>query len=253
MDLIAAEDTRHSRHLLQAHRIDVPLFAVHEHNEVGAASRLLDKLHAGDKIALVTDAGTPCISDPGARVVAAVQAAGLPVIPVPGANAAITALSVSGLELNHFHFYGFLPPKAAARRHAITSLKPIPAALVFYEAPHRVQETVADLAHVLEPEREIVFARELTKLFETITRMPLASAAEWLAADANRCRGEFVLVVSAPPERQGLDPEAERVLRCLLDDGLPVKQAAKLAATISGASKNELYQQALTWQKQASA
>lgn len=245
VDLIAAEDTRHSRHLFQAHGMSGKWLAVHEHNEAGAVPRILAHLRAGEKVALVTDAGTPCISDPGSRVVAAVQAAGLPVVPVPGPNAAVTALSVSGLDLDHFFFYGFLPPKSAARRQAIESLKSLPATLVFYEAPHRVAETVADLAAVLEPTREIVFARELTKLFETITRLPLAQASDWLAVDANRCRGEFVLVVSAAPPAEGLAPEAERVLKLLLEDGLPVKQAAKLGAAITGAAKNALYQRAL--------
>ncbi|MDD5296666.1 MAG: 16S rRNA (cytidine(1402)-2'-O)-methyltransferase [Rhodocyclaceae bacterium] len=244
-DLIAAEDTRHSRHLLQAHGIGTKLLAVHEHNEAGAAPRILERLRAGEKVALITDAGTPCISDPGSRLVAAVQGAGFPVIPLPGPNAAIAALSASGLDVPHFLFHGFLPTKPTARRHAIEGLKAVRAVLVFYEAPHRVIETVADLAAVLEPEREIVLARELTKLFETIARMPLSEALAWINADANRSRGEFVLIVSAPPAAEGLDPEAERVLKLLLEEGLPVKQAVKLATGITGAAKNALYQRAL--------
>jgi len=244
-DLIAAEDTRHSRHLLQAHGINTKLMAVHEHNEAGAAPRILERLSAGEKVALITDAGTPCISDPGSRLVAAVQAAGFPVVPLPGPSAAITALSASGLDAAHFLFYGFLPVKSAARRSAIEALKGIPAALVFYEAPHRIMETVNDLAAVLEPNRELVFARELTKLFETISRMPLSEASAWLAADANRCRGEFVLIVSAPTAAEGLPPEAERVLKLLLDEDLPLKQAVKLATDITGSAKNALYQRAL--------
>jgi 16S rRNA (cytidine1402-2'-O)-methyltransferase len=244
-NLIAAEDTRHSRHLLQAHGIATKLLAVHEHNEAGAAPRILERLAAGEKVALITDAGTPCISDPGSRLVAAVQAAGFPVIPLPGPNAAIAALSASGLDVPHFYFHGFLPPKPAARRHAIEALKAMPAVLVFYEAPHRVEETVADLAALLEPSRELVLARELTKLFETIVRMPLSEAPAWIKADPNRSRGEFVLIVSAPPAAEGLPAEAERVLKLLLNEGLPVKQAVKLATDITGAAKNALYQRAL--------
>ena len=251
--LIAAEDTRHSRHLLDAHGIATRMLAVHEHNEAGAAPRILERLAQGEKVALITDAGTPCISDPGARLVAAVQAAGFAVVPLPGPNAAIAALSASGLEAPHFLFHGFLPTKSAARRGTIESLRGTPAALVFYEAPHRIVETVADLADLLEPEREIVLAKELTKLFETIVRMPLAAAPAWLAADANRCRGEFVVIVSAPPPAEGLSPDAERVLKLLLAEGLSVKQAAKLAAAITGTAKNALYQRALEWAKAGAA
>jgi 16S rRNA (cytidine1402-2'-O)-methyltransferase len=250
-NLIAAEDTRHSRHLLEAHGITTQLLAVHEHNEAGAAPRILERLAAGEKVALITDAGTPCISDPGSRLVAAVQAAGFPVVPLPGPNAAIAALSASGLDVPHFYFHGFLPPKPAARRSAIEALKAMPAVLVFYEAPHRVEETVADLAALLEPSRELVLARELTKLFETIARMPLSEAPAWIKADPNRSRGEFVLIVSAPPAAEGLPAQAERVLKLLLADGLPVKQAVKLATDISGAAKNALYQRALELAKGA--
>lgn len=245
VDLIAAEDTRHSQRLLQQHGISVKMVPVHEHNEASAAEKIIARLKAGGKVALVSDAGTPCISDPGARLVAAVQAAGFRVVPLPGPNAAVTALSASGLDAPHFLFHGFLPPKPGARRKAIEGLKSVPAALVFYEAPHRIAETVADLEELLEPGRELVFARELTKMFETITRIPLKGASAWLAEDPNRSRGEFVLIVSAPPAAEGLDPEAERVLKLLLDDGLPVKQAVKLATDITGLPKNALYQRAL--------
>ena len=250
VDLIAAEDTRHSQRLLQQHGINVKMVPVHEHNEASAAGPILARLRAGGKVALVSDAGTPCISDPGARLVAAVQAAGFPVVPLPGPNAAITALCASGLDAPHFLFHGFLPPKPGARRKAIESLKAIPATLVFYEAPHRVVETVADLAELLEPERELVLARELTKMFESIVRLPLAEAPAWLAGDPNRCRGEFVLLVSAPPAPEGLDAGAERVLKLLLAEGLPVKQAVKLATDITGVAKNTLYQRALELKQQ---
>lgn len=244
VDAVACEDTRHARRFLDHYGIRAAAFALHEHNEQEAAGKLLDMLGQGKAVALISDAGTPAISDPGAKAVAAVQAAGYPVVPLPGPNAAATALSASGLTDERFLFVGFLPPKAQARRAQIEALKDVAAALVFYEAPHRIDETIADLAAVLEPERELVVARELTKLFEQIARMPLSEGPAWLAADANRQRGEFVLIVSAPPPRQGMDAQAERVLRILLAE-LPTKQAAKLAAEITGASKNELYQLAL--------
>lgn len=240
---IACEDTRHARRLLDHHAIRTPLLALHEHNERQAAQRLIALLEEGKSVALISDAGTPAISDPGTRAVAAVRQAGFRVSPIPGPNAAIAALSASGFE-GPFHFAGFLPPKVSARRTALAALKALPATLVFYEAPHRIEATVADLASMLEAEREIVIARELTKLFEQIERMPLPAAPAWLEADENHRRGEFVLVVSAPPPCQGLDAESERILRALLAE-LPVKQAAKLAAEITGQPKNDLYARAL--------
>lgn len=243
-DGIACEDTRHARHLLEHHGIRAATFALHQHNENAAAEKLLALLGEGRRIALITDAGTPGISDPGAKAVAAVRAAGFPVIPLPGANAAVTALSAAGLADGRFLFVGFLPAKVGARATAIESLAAIEATLVFYEAPHRVVDTVADLAVRLDPRREIVIARELTKRFEQIVRLPLAEAVAWLAADADRQRGEFVLIVTPPPAREGLDGEAERVLALLLAE-LPVKQAAQLAAAITGQAKNALYARAL--------
>ncbi|HEX5392783.1 MAG TPA: 16S rRNA (cytidine(1402)-2'-O)-methyltransferase [Rhodocyclaceae bacterium] len=244
VDAVACEDTRHARRFLDHHGIRAQAFALHEHNEQEASGKLLDLLGQGKSVALISDAGTPAISDPGAKAVAAVQAAGFSVVPLPGPNAAATALSASGITDDRFLFVGFLSPKTQARRAQIEAVKGVEAALVFYEAPHRITETVADLAALLEPERELVVARELTKLFEQIVRMPIADAPAWLAADANRQRGEFVLIVSAPPPRQGMDAEAERVLKILLAE-LPTKQAAKLAAEITGAAKNDLYQLAL--------
>ncbi len=243
-DVIACEDTRHTRQLCERHGVRATLLAVHQHNENQAAEKIVALLREGKRVALVSDAGTPGISDPGARAVAAVRAAGFRAVPLPGPSAAIAALSVAGLPDARFMFAGFLPTKAAARRAEIEKLSSIPAALVFYEAPHRIEETVADLAAVLEPQRTLVVAREITKLFEEIEAMPLSAGPAWLAADANRRRGEFVLVVSGPPPRTGLDREAERVLATLLAE-LPVKQAAKLAAAITGAPKNELYARAL--------
>lgn len=245
-DAIACEDTRHTRRLLDHHDIQVPAFALHEHNEAGAAQKLIGLLAAGKAVALVSDAGTPGISDPGARAVAAVRSAGYPVIPLPGANAAITALSAAGMDDAQFLFVGFLPAKAMARRQQIERLKAIPALLVFYEAPHRIVETIADLAELLEPQRTLVVARELTKLFEQIASMALADAPAWLAEDPNRQRGEFVLLVSAAPPAQELPGEALRTLKLLLAE-LPLKQAVKLAAEISAQPKNALYQLALAW------
>lgn len=243
-DVIAAEDTRHTRRLLDHHGIQTPLIAAHEHNEREAGSRIVEYIAAGKRVALVSDAGTPAISDPGARIVRAVSEAGLRVVPVPGPSALAAALSASGLVDERVLFYGFLPPKGGARREAIAALKPMSAALVFYEAPHRVIETVTDLAQLLEASREIVVARELTKLFEQIVRLPLSDAPAWFAQDSNHARGEFVLMVSAPPPTEALSPAAERALAALLEE-LPLKQAVKLAAEISGEARNRLYERAL--------
>lgn len=241
---VAAEDTRHSQPLLRHFGSGARLLPAHQHNEEQAAQGVIDKLAAGEAVALVSDAGTPAVSDPGARIVARVREAGFKVVPLPGACAAVTALSASGLMAPHFLFYGFLPAKAGQRQKELEALAALPYTLVFYEAPHRVLESVEALAAAFGPERTIVFARELTKLFETIHACPLGEALEWLKADANRQRGEFVLLVEGAPEDAD-DGAGERVLKLLLTEGLPVKQCAKLAAEITGASKNELYQKAL--------
>lgn len=241
---VAAEDTRHSQPLLRHFGSGARLLPAHQHNEEQAAQGVIDKLAAGEAVALISDAGTPAVSDPGARIVARVREAGFKVVPLPGACAAVTALSASGLMAPHFLFYGFLPAKAGQRQKELEALAALPYTLVFYEAPHRVLESVEALAAAFGPERTIVFARELTKLFETIHACPLGEALEWLKADTNRQRGEFVLLVEAAPEDAD-DGAGERVLKLLLAEGLPVKQCAKLAAEITGASKNELYQKAL--------
>ena len=240
---VAAEDTRHSGPLLKQLGAVARTIPAHQHNEHEAAAKIVEKLQAGEAVALISDAGTPGISDPGARIVAAVRAAGCKVIPLPGPCAATTALSGSGLLDEHFLFYGFLPSKGGQRRQILDDLREYPCALVFYEAPHRVLETVADLASVLG-ERTLVIGRELTKLFESIHSCPLGEALEWLKGDPNRQRGEFVLMVSGAPA-DAEDGEGERVLKLLLADGLPVKQAAKLASVITGAAKNALYERAL--------
>ena len=244
VDVVAAEDTRHTAQLLSAHGINARLMAAHEHNEARAAAQIVDRLVAGEQVAFVSDAGTPGISDPGARLVAQVRAAGHPVVPVPGPSAMAAAMSVAGFADTAFHFVGFLPPKRGARQSRLQALAAAPEALVFYEAPHRVQESIDDMAAVLGAARELVIARELTKRFEQIVRLPLGEAGAWLRADDNHLRGEFVLVVAGAPPPEGLDPAAERVLALLLDE-LPVKSAARLAAAICGAPRNALYARAL--------
>jgi len=240
---VAAEDTRHSAPLLKHLGSSARTLPAHQHNEHEAAARIIEKLRAGESVALISDAGTPGISDPGARVVATVREAGCKVVPLPGACAVTTALSAAGLLDEHFLFYGFLPTKGGQRRQALESLRDTQAALVFYEAPHRVLETVADMAEVFG-ERTLVIARELTKLFETVHSLPLAEALAWLKEDSNRQRGEFVLIVSGAPDEAD-SGEGERVLKLLLAEGLPTKQAAKLASAITGSPKNALYDLAL--------
>jgi 16S rRNA (cytidine1402-2'-O)-methyltransferase len=246
VDLIAAEDTRHSGGLLAHYAIQKKLLAVHEHNEHRSAEILLERLQAGQSVALITDAGTPGISDPGAVVVDILREAGVTVVPVPGASAVIAALSASGITENGFRFVGFLPASGSQRKKQLQALEHEPTTLVFYEAPHRVLESVQDMAAVLGPLRRITIARELTKTFESFHRCPLGEAHDWLLVDANRQRGEFVLLVeAAPPAEDDADTrEAERILRLLLAD-LPLKQAVKLAVDITGGKKNALYQLAL--------
>ena len=245
-DVVAAEDTRNTAHLLTHHGISAnKLTAAHQHNERGAAEKIIALLQAGQSVAFVTDAGTPAVSDPGALLVQAVRAAGLRVIPIPGASAAIAALSAAGLSESCFLFYGFLPNKSAARRTVLQSLIGHPYTLVFYEAPHRIVECVADLCAVLGGERQIVLAREITKLFETIHTCTLHDAEAWLQSDSNQQRGEFVVLVSGAVLQTGLSVEALNTLSLLLEE-LPLKQAVQLAAKISGAHRNELYQHALT-------
>ncbi|MFT4173577.1 MAG: 16S rRNA (cytidine(1402)-2'-O)-methyltransferase [Rhodocyclaceae bacterium] len=240
VDVVAAEDTRHSQRLLDAHGMRPHLLALHEHNEQEGATRVIDLLAQGRHVALITDAGTPAISDPGARLVARVREAGHPVVPIPGPCAAVAAMSVAGLTDAHFHFVGFLPPKSAARRGALEELRAIDAALLVYEAPHRIVECVDDLLAVFGGERHLVVCRELTKMFEQIAAMPLADAPAWFAGDAHRQKGEFVLVIGGAPAPTGVPAAAQRVLRLLVED-LPLKRAARLAAELTGVPKNDLY------------
>lgn len=246
VDAIAAEDTRHTSGLLSHFGISKKLIAVHEHNEHQSAEKLLIQLKAGENIALVTDAGTPGISDPGAVVVDLVRKAGIKVVPIPGVSAVIAALSASGITQNGFLFYGFLPASGASRRKALESLKAQTVTLVFYEAPHRIIASIHDMATVLGAERRVTFARELTKTFETIYSCRLADAGHWLEADSNQQRGEFVLLVEAEvlKDVEEISEESVRVLKLLLAD-LPLKQAVKLAAEITQEKKNDLYEFAL--------
>ncbi len=247
VDAIAAEDTRHTSGLLSHFGISKKLIAVHEHNEHQSAEKLLAQLRAGENIALVTDAGTPGISDPGAVVVDFVRKAGVKVVPIPGVSAVIAALCASGITQNGFLFYGFLPASGAARRKALEVLKTQAITLVFYEAPHRIVESLADMATVLGAERRVTFARELTKTFETIYSCDLGDAVTWLQADTNQQRGEFVLLVEAAVVKvaEEFSEEAVRILKLLLAD-LPLKQAVKLTAEITNEKKNNLYEFALT-------
>lgn len=249
---IAAEDTRVTRRLLDHHGIATRLIAVHEHNEEQAAGKVLEILAGGGSVALVSDAGTPAISDPGARLVMLARAAGHGVSPIPGANAAAAAVSVSGFLSPHFLFYGFLPSGARMRRAELQPLAELPYLLVFHEAPHRVMDSVADLAAILGSARRVLIARELTKLFEETHVCALGDAQAWLAADGHRAQGEFVLVVegaAATPAMAADAADAEKTLKVLLGE-LPLKQAVALAVKITGGSRNALYERALVMKRE---
>jgi len=246
VDLVAAEDTRHSGTLLAHFGIKTRLISLHDHNEAARAAELIPRLQAGESVALISDAGTPLISDPGFDLVRAARQAGIQVSPIPGASALVAALSVSGLPTDRFVFEGFLPAKSAARRERLETLAAEPRTLVFYESVHRLQESLEDMAAVLGAHRNAVLARELTKLHEGVREAPLQALAGWAATDPAAGKGEVVLMVAgaAATERPPLGAEAERVLKALLTE-LPVKQAAALAAAITGLKKNELYERAL--------
>lgn len=252
VDAIAAEDTRHTSGLLSHFGISKKLIAVHEHNEQQSAEKLVLALKNGENIALVTDAGTPAVSDPGAIVVKIAREAGIKVVPIAGVSAVIAALSASGITQNGFYFHGFLPASGAARRKTLENLKAQTVTLVFYEAPHRIVECVEDIAKVLGEDRKMTFCRELTKTFETIYTCSASLASAWLQADVNQQRGEFVLLIEAAPvvETQEISEEAQRVLKCLLAE-LPLKQAVALATEITNLKKNDLYEFALKLKQEA--
>jgi 16S rRNA (cytidine1402-2'-O)-methyltransferase len=249
--LIAAEDTRHSLRLMQHFGIATPLAACHEHNEREEGSRFITRLLAGDDVALISDAGTPLISDPGYHLVRQARAAGIQVVPVPGACALIAALSAAGLPSDRFIFEGFLPAKSVGRRSRLELLKEEPRTLIFYEAPHRILECLQDLEDIFGAERPAVLGRELTKTFETLKGLPLGDLRAFVEADSNQQRGECVVLVAGWSEPEGEDvigAEARRVLDLLLQE-MPLKRAAAVAAEITGVRKNLLYQVALDKQK----
>ncbi|MEH6492110.1 16S rRNA (cytidine(1402)-2'-O)-methyltransferase [Halopseudomonas sp.] len=244
--LIAAEDTRHSARLMQHFGIATPMTACHDHNERDKGERLVARLLAGDDLALISDAGTPLISDPGYHLVRQAREAGVRVSPLPGACALIAALSAAGLPSDRFAFEGFLPAKSHGRRQRLQDLAAEQRTWMVYEAPHRLLECLDDMREILGGERRVVLARELTKTFETLRSAPLAELADWVRGDSDQQRGECVLVVegASAPAVDAVSAEAERVLDALLQE-LPVKQAARLAAQITGERKNQLYQLAL--------
>ena len=249
--LIAAEDTRHSARLMQHFGIGTPLAACHEHNERDEGNRFIERLLAGDDVALISDAGTPLISDPGYHLVRQARATGVRVVPVPGACALIAALSAAGLPSDRFVFEGFLPAKTVGRRARLELVREEPRTLIFYEAPHRILECLQDMREVFGGDRQALLARELTKTFETLQGLPLDQLCEWVAADANQQRGECVVLVAgwqAPEDEAAVSVEALRVLDLLLAE-MPLKRAAALAAQITGVRKNLLYQAALERQQ----
>lgn len=242
VDRIAAEDTRHSRPLLREFGIDRPLVPFHEHNERKVGAEMIQRLQAGESLALISDAGTPLVSDPGYHLTRAALESGIRVVPIPGPSAPIAALSVAGLPTDRFLFVGFLPSKAGARKSELERLSGLPFTLVFFEAPHRIAATLADMAAIFGSARRATLCRELTKAFETVRLDTLAGLAGFVAADANQQRGEIVLVVEGAPARDetALDEESRRLADILADE-LPVKQAAALASRITGVKKNAVY------------
>ena len=245
VSLIAAEDSRHSAPLLRHFEITAPVWAYHDHSDQQRTAAIIERLQGGEDVALISDAGTPLISDPGYRLVDAAHQHGIRVCPIPGACAMVAALSASGLPTDRFRFAGFLPAKSQARINVLTEYQKATDTVVFYEAPHRLLDTLRDMQVTYGDERVVVLARELTKMFETIRRLPLAEMVSWVASDSNQQRGECVLLLKGVVEEvSSLTPEAEKTMRVLAEE-LPLKQAAALAAKITGLKKNALYQWAL--------
>jgi len=251
VDKILAEDTRHSRPLLNHFAITTPCIAFHEHNEHSMLHKICDDIMSNTKYALICDSGTPLISDPGFPLVREAHTRGIKVIPIPGPSATITALSAAGLPTDRFYFAGFLPAKSSNRRKRLEQLTKETCTLIFYESPHRIRDTVADMKEIIGPDRELVIAREITKRFETIHKARISDIKNWLAADDNQRRGEFVLLLAGAepaPETEHTELNIEKILQTLLAE-LPLKQAVKLATTMSGLKKNDIYQRALELKK----
>tara|TARA_R110001583_G_scaffold173287_1_gene327215 strand:+ start:56839 stop:57690 length:852 start_codon:yes stop_codon:yes gene_type:complete len=248
VDVIAAEDTRHSGFLLQHFAIKTPSVSLHDHNEQQRSETLLTRLQQGESIALISDAGTPLISDPGYKLVSLVREHGIPVIPIPGSCAVIAALSASGLPSDRFSFEGFLPSKQGARLQTLEKLAADTRTLIFYDSPRRLQSTLTDMVVIFGGERRACLARELTKLHETINTKPLAKLLEWVSNDANQQRGECVVLVEGAKQHQDAsEVEVNRVLGLLLKE-LPVKKAAAITSSLLGISKNNAYDMALKLQ-----
>jgi 16S rRNA (cytidine1402-2'-O)-methyltransferase len=251
VDLIACEDTRHSKPLLDHLGIDTPLMAVHEHNEQKRTEQLLKKLKQGQSIALISDAGTPLISDPGFYLVRELKAAGIEVSPIPGASALISALSASGLATDRFSFEGFLPAKSAARQKRLQAVQHESRTMVFYETPHRISDCINDCIAVFGEQRMACIAREITKKFETIISASLNDLKDYLAQDANHTRGEFVLIIEGQPAKISYEQQQADALLDTLEKYLPLSKAAAAVAEITGEKKKTIYQRAL--ERRASA
>jgi len=250
VDLIASEDTRHTQGLLSHFSIDKKQFAVHQHNEKASAQKIIEYLKDGKHIALVSDAGTPNISDPGGLIVKEVAAAGFEIIPIPGVSAVTTAYSVSGMEDTSFHFHGFLPTTSSQRINLFESLKGQSCPMIFYEAPHRIIKTLNDMAEFFGNQHEIVVARELTKTFESIYRGPISKVKETIESDSNFQKGEFVILVSPihHEKKELLTEDQHRILKILLNH-MPTNAAVKLGVEILNINKNYLYDEALKIKK----
>ena len=242
VDLIAAEDTRHSRTLMTHYDISTPLVSFHEHSENRVVEQLADRVAGGESVALISDAGTPLVSDPGYALVRGVQSRGLTVIPLPGACAAITALSAAGLPTHHFHFEGFLPAKQVARVKRLEAIKSLNTTVIFYEAPHRIVDLITDMLAVFGVDHEICLARELTKTFETIRRAPLGDIREWVLSDANQQKGEFVVISGLVVQTTTLGADGKLLLERLASE-LPPRKAAQIVADHYGLKSRDLYQQ----------
>ncbi len=245
VDLIAAEDSRHSAPLLRHFNIAAPVWAYHDHSDQHRTEEIIKRLKSGSNVALISDAGTPLISDPGYRLVDVAHKEGIRVCPLPGACAVVTALSACGLPTDKFTFAGFLPAKTQARQGVLQDYKSSTHTVVFYEAPHRLLESLRDMLAIYGEDRVVVLAREITKMFETVRRDSLAALVEWVAADTNQQRGECVLLVKGEvSDKAEFDPEVTRIMSILAEE-LPVKQASALASKICGVKKNALYGWAL--------